>query len=72
MPELTHLGGRETVSALRRPGFETARKRGSHIVMRWGSVGCVLRIPREVKARTFASIPPEAWDYRLGDRSALE
>lgn len=54
MPRLPHLSGREIVGALQRLGFEVARQRGSHIVLRRGSVGCVVPDHREVKAGTRA------------------
>ena len=34
----------EAIRALQPPGFERARQRGSHAVMRWGAVGCVTRM----------------------------
>jgi len=42
MPRLPHLSGREIANALQRLGFEVARQRGSHIVMRRAGAGCVV------------------------------
>lgn len=60
MPRLPHLSGREIVSALQRLGFEVARQRGSHIVMRRGSAGCVVPDHRQVKIGTLAGLLKQA------------
>ncbi len=60
MPKLPHLSGREIVSALERLGFQVARRRGSHIVLRRASVGCVVPDHREVKVGTLAGILKQA------------
>ena len=54
MPRLPRISGAEAVRALQRLGFEIARQRGSHIVMRRGSSGCVVPNHREVKIGTLA------------------
>jgi len=54
MPRLPHLSGREIVSTLERLGFQVVRRRGSHIVMRRASAGCVVPDHREVKVGTLA------------------
>lgn len=54
MPKLPRVSGSEAVRALQRLGFEVARQRGSHIVMRRGSSGCVVPNHREVKTGTLA------------------
>jgi predicted RNA binding protein YcfA (HicA-like mRNA interferase family) len=42
------------VRALERLGFNIARQRGSHIVMRRGEFGCVIPDHRELKTGTLA------------------
>jgi predicted RNA binding protein YcfA (HicA-like mRNA interferase family) len=54
MPKLPHLWGAEIVQALERLGFAVARQRGSHVVLRRGSSGCVVPDHREVKIGTLA------------------
>lgn len=54
MPRLPRISGAEAVRALQRLGFAVARQRGSHIVMRRGSSGCVVPNHREVKLGTLA------------------
>ena len=54
MPRLPRISGPEAVRALQRLGFAVARQRGSHIVMRRGSLGCVVPNHREVKLGTLA------------------
>jgi predicted RNA binding protein YcfA (HicA-like mRNA interferase family) len=54
MPKLPRISGAEAVRALQRLGFEVARQKGSHIVMRRGASGCVVPNHRELKAGTLA------------------
>lgn len=49
MPNFPVVSGAEVVRALERLGFVVARRRGSHIVMRRDSMGCVVPNHREVK-----------------------
>ena len=42
MPSLPVVSGAETVRALQRLGFVVVRQRGSHIVLRRASQGCVV------------------------------
>ncbi len=60
MPRLPRVSGSEAVRALQRLGFEIARQRGSHIVMRRGSAGCVVPNHREVKTGTLAGLLRQA------------
>ena len=60
MPKLPRISGAEAVRALERLGFVIARQRGSHIVMRRGSSGCVVPNHREVKAGTLAGVLRQA------------
>ena len=56
MPSLPRVSGSEEVRALQRLGFAAVRQRGSHIVMRRGSVGCVVPDHREIKVGTLAGL----------------
>ena len=60
MPKLPRVSGAEAVRALQRLGFEVMRQRGSHIVMRRGSSGCVVPNHREIKAGTLAGVLRQA------------
>ena len=60
MPKLPRISGAEAVRALERLGFVIARQRGSHIVMRRGSSGCVVPNHREVKVGTLAGVLRQA------------
>ena len=60
MPKLPVLSGRDVVKALERLGFEQMRQRGSHVVMRRGSVVCVVPLHNEVKTGTLAGIVRQA------------
>jgi len=60
MPKLPRLSGAELVRALQRLGFVVARQRGSHIVMRRGSGGCVVPNHRELKTGTLAGVLKQA------------
>ena len=56
MPKLPRISGAECVAALRRLGFEVVRQRGSHVVLRRGSQGCVVPMHRELKIGTLHGI----------------
>lgn len=60
MPRLQQISGAETVRALERLGFVVLRQRGSHIIMRRGSVGCVVPNHREVKIGTLGGVLKQA------------
>ena len=60
MPNLPRVSGGETVRALERLGFATVHQRGSHIVMRRGSSGCVVPNHRELKTGTLAGLLKQA------------
>lgn len=60
MPKLPRISGAEAVRALQRLGFAVARQRGSHIVMRRGSSGCVVPNHRELKTGTLAGVLKQA------------
>ena len=54
MPKLPRISGAEAVRAFQRLGFQIARQKGSHIVMRRGGSGCVVPNHRELKVGTLA------------------
>jgi predicted RNA binding protein YcfA (HicA-like mRNA interferase family) len=60
MPKLPVLSGQALVKALERLGFEQVRQRGSHVVMRRGSAGCVVPMHKEVKTGTLAGVLRQA------------
>jgi len=60
MPKLPRVSGAQAVRALERLGFTVARQRGSHIVMRRGSSGCVVPNHRELKTGTLAGVLKQA------------
>jgi predicted RNA binding protein YcfA (HicA-like mRNA interferase family) len=60
MPKLPRVSGAEIVRALQRLGFEIARQRGSHVIMRRGSSGCVVPNHREVKVGTLSGVLRQA------------
>ncbi len=60
MPKFPVVSGAEVVRALERLGFVVTRQRGSHIVMRRGSMGCVVPNHREVKVGTLVGLLKQA------------
>lgn len=60
MPKLPIVSGAEVVRALQCLGFVVVRQRGSHIVMRRGSSGCVVPKHDELKAGTLSGILKQA------------
>lgn len=60
MPKLPHVSGRETVRALQKLGFEVSRQKGSHIVMKRGTDGCVVPNHQEIKVDTLAGVLRQA------------
>lgn len=60
MPKLPRISGAEAVRAMEKLGFRIARQRGSHIVMRRGSAGCVVPAHREMKVGTLAGVLRQA------------
>jgi predicted RNA binding protein YcfA (HicA-like mRNA interferase family) len=54
------VSGAEVVRALQSLGFAVVRQRGSHIVMRRGSSGCVVPNHRELKIGTLAGVLKQA------------
>ncbi|MGH8313504.1 MAG: type II toxin-antitoxin system HicA family toxin [Gammaproteobacteria bacterium] len=60
MPSLPHVSGAEVVRVLEQLGFVVARQRGSHIVLRRGTRGCVVPNHREIKIGTLSGILKQA------------
>ena len=60
MPKLPHISGRECVAALQKLGFSVMRQKGSHIVMRNGSKGCVVPNHKEIRTGTLSGILKQA------------
>ena len=60
MPKLPVVSGKETVRALAKLGFQVARRRGSHIVLRKEDLGCVIPDHKELKAGTLSGILKQA------------
>jgi predicted RNA binding protein YcfA (HicA-like mRNA interferase family) len=60
MPKLPIISGAEAVRALEHVGFKIVRQRGSHMVLRRGSAGCVVPNHRELKTGTLSGILKQA------------
>jgi predicted RNA binding protein YcfA (HicA-like mRNA interferase family) len=52
MPELPHISGNEAVKAFQHLGFMFVRQKGSHVVLRRGSFGCVIPLHKELAIGT--------------------
>jgi len=64
MPELRRVSGQEAVRALEKLGFQQARQRGSHVILKKstpsGDVGCVVPLHRELAIGTLRGILKQA------------
>jgi len=60
MPKLPVISGAEAIRALERLGFVVVRQRGSHLVLRRGSMGCVVPNHRELKLGTLLGLLKQA------------
>jgi predicted RNA binding protein YcfA (HicA-like mRNA interferase family) len=60
MPKLPVVSGKECRKALGRLGFEEARQRGSHVVMKRDETGCVVPMHAEIKTGTLGGILKQA------------
>ncbi|MBT5926633.1 MAG: addiction module toxin, HicA family [Verrucomicrobia bacterium] len=60
MPKLPRLSGNECIRALERLGFLKIRQKGSHVVMRRASTGCVVPLHKEIKPGTLSGIIKQA------------
>ena len=52
MPELPNISGNEAVKAFQHLGFMFVRQKGSHVVLRRGSFGCVIPLHKELAIGT--------------------
>ena len=59
-PSLPHVSGTEAVRALQKLGFISIRQKGSHVMMRRGSTGCVVPLHRELKLGTLSGVLKQA------------
>ncbi len=55
MPELPHISGKEAIKIFERLGFNIARQKGSHVVLRRSDKGCVIPIHKELAIGTLRS-----------------
>ncbi len=60
MPKLPVISGAEATRAFSLLGFAVVRQRGSHVVLRRDSSGCVVPNHRELKTGTLAGILKQA------------
>ncbi len=60
MPKLPVISAAEAIKALERLGFTVVRQRGSHIVLRRDSSGCVVPNHRELKIGTLSGVLKQA------------
>ena len=60
MPKLPHISGAQAVRIFERLGFVVLRQNGSHIILRKGSIGCVVPNHKEIKVGTLAGILRQA------------
>lgn len=60
MPRLPRLSSREAIRALERLGFVRVRQKGNHIVLKRGSLTCVVPERRELKLGTLSGMLDQA------------
>ncbi|MCP5143272.1 MAG: type II toxin-antitoxin system HicA family toxin [Gammaproteobacteria bacterium] len=60
MPKFPRVSGRDTIRALEKLGFVQQRQRGSHVVLRRGTKGCVVPVHKELKTGTLIGILRQA------------
>jgi predicted RNA binding protein YcfA (HicA-like mRNA interferase family) len=59
-PSLPRISGAEAVRALQKLGFIVLRQKGSHVILRRGSMGCVVPQHRELKIGTLSGVLKQA------------
>ncbi len=59
-PSLPHISGAEAIRALEKLGFVVVRQKGSHVVLKRDSVGCVVPNHKELKTGTLSSVLKQA------------
>ena len=60
MPKLPRISGKECISVLKTLGFEVARQKGSHVVLKMGEAGCVVPMHAELRTGTLHGILKQA------------
>ncbi|MBU6437960.1 MAG: type II toxin-antitoxin system HicA family toxin [Betaproteobacteria bacterium] len=60
MPSLPVVSGADAVRALERLGFVCTRQRGSHVMMRRDTQGCVVPRHKELKTGTLSGVLKQA------------
>ena len=64
MTKLKRVSGEKVINALQKMGFEIARQRGSHVVMKKisidGAIGCGVPMHKEIATGTLHSILKQA------------
>ena len=55
MPPLPRISGKDAIKVFSALGFEQARQRGSHVVLRKGDKGCVVSLHKELAVGTLRS-----------------
>lgn len=59
-PRYPRVSGSELASALQKLGFVAVRQKGSHAMLKRGSVACIAPMHRELKTGTLAGILKQA------------
>jgi predicted RNA binding protein YcfA (HicA-like mRNA interferase family) len=57
---LPRVSGAEVIRTLEKVGFVVVRQRGSHVILRRGSMGCVVPNHRELKIGTLSGVLKQA------------
>ena len=60
MPKLPRISGKECISVLKKLGFEEARQKRSHVVLKLGEAGCVVPMHHELRTGTLHGILKQA------------
>ena len=60
MPKLRRVSGKETIRALERLGFKQVRQRGSHVILKKETIGCVVPLHRQLAIGTLKGILKQA------------
>jgi len=60
MPKAPILSGKTVTRVLERMGFMIVRQRGSHVILRRGSSGCVVPLHQQLKTGTLSGILKQA------------
>ncbi len=55
MPELPKISGKKAIQTFEKLGFSIVRQRGSHVILRKGSKGCVIPLHKSLAIGTLKS-----------------